>query len=352
MREAANLVMIASAVARWGKTLKTWQEVMNVAAARTLVDRLRSGYVREDYRWEEPTQDAPIIVAVVDQGCQIDHPALPTPAETYSYAKRGTAKGASASEMLKSDHGTMSAGLIVGSANSDNSFLGGVAADIPGLQFWPVRYNDNVDADGDVKMYQELSGDGAHIISNSFGPEYSKSSDRSKLMLGLAALTKSTFVFAAGNGSKDMGVVDHFKDVVLVGATIPADRPEDETKVPNSNRAKGLMVCAPRWLCRGRTPHQLQKRLWLRRVRLHVSRVSDGRGRPCAHVAGKSSPHPRGPQSPFVCVRGPDPSNERHLGDQTHGASAPDTSPQFRPPTGNAATASSMGLGESTRRPP
>lgn len=225
--------------------MATWHDVMKVAGARELVELVRKGgAVGEDYHWQDPTQNAPVRVAVVDDGCDVGHTKLPAAAERYSFAG-GTRRGATAEAMLNggSSHGTMSAGIVVGRASMGDKFLGGVAADIPGVEFCPVRYNPGDDFNTDMAMYRRLVTDGVQVVSNSFGASYT-SNQRNQLR-DLIADSAAVFLFAAGNSNLERTEIDYLAPAVLVSASIPRQRANREAKAGNSNFGAGIFVCAP-----------------------------------------------------------------------------------------------------------
>lgn len=227
--------------------MKTWHEVMRVAEARALVEPIRKGYHRPvDYQWVKATETATVRIMVVDDGCDIGHPNLPTPHQTYSFAgNRAQAAGASQQEMLNPEgsHGTMSAGMVVGVPNDGAGFLGGVAAELPGVEFCPVRYNTGVEFNIDKGMYDKLLKAGAKIITNSYGWEVT--TNQRQQFDTLIKNASATFIFAAGNSNKEVTASTMFYNAIFVSASIPGDTLADEVKVPASNYGPGIIVCAP-----------------------------------------------------------------------------------------------------------
>lgn len=228
--------------------MKTWHEVMRVAEARALVEPIRKGYnPPNSYTWVNATQTAPVRVMVVDDGCDIGHPNLPTPHEAYSFASnRAQAAGASQPQMLNpkdSSHGTMSAGMVVGKPDEGAGFLGGVAADLLGVEFCPVRYNPNVDFNTDKVMYEKLLTAGAKVITNSFG--WVVTTNQRVQFETMIRNASAVFIFAAGNMNKEVTANTIFYNAIYVSASIPGDTLADEVKVPASNYGPGIIVCAP-----------------------------------------------------------------------------------------------------------
>jgi Subtilase family len=184
---------------------------------------------------------------VVDNGCDIGHPNLPTPHEAYSFASnRAQAAGASRPEMLNpgdSSHGTMSAGMVVGKPDDGAGFLGGVAADLSGVEFCPVRYNPSVDFNSDKAMYEKLLTAGAKVITNSFG--WVVTTNQRVQFETMIRDASAVFIFAAGNETKELKANTIFYNAIYVSASIPGDTLADEAKVPASNYGPGIIVCAP-----------------------------------------------------------------------------------------------------------
>jgi subtilisin family serine protease len=191
----------------------------------------------------------PIIGAIVDDGCDVNHPHL-----RNALLEPITLDGNIVND---SSHGTLSAGLIVGEPSPHDQFPGGGVAPFARTRRFgliPVRYYSDYDINKDMAMYTRLTKEkGARVISNSFGwaNALGKSAGVTlgKKISTLTAEYQCTFVFAAGNESSELTQSDlaHFKDAILVAAsTCPQVHDlSQEVKVNSSNYGAGITVCAP-----------------------------------------------------------------------------------------------------------
>jgi subtilisin family serine protease len=180
--------------------------------------------------WTHTTGNPDVIVAVLDQGIELNHPDLPN----ISAQSFDTTTGISPSQ-VRGEHGTACAGII--GAAQNNSALG-VAGVAPGATLMSIS-NSLVLA---PNVQQELANglswawqNGAHVISNSWGHNALASSliddaITDALTQGRGGLG-TVVVFAAGNANGSvMYPANSNPEILAVGAMSPCA----ERKNPSS----------------------------------------------------------------------------------------------------------------------
>lgn len=195
-----------------------WLELMQVADA---IDYLQTHPDYSNYQ--------KILAAVVDDGCDIEHPDLSgriVSAMDLEKSNEGMKKSGTS-------HGTRSVGLVAADPNSSTGFAGGVAC-VDQVGILAVRYKKNTPISTDASMYRNIVKEGAHIISCSYG--YGTKLDPGEVTTLRQAIEwgeangrdgKGTvFLFAIGN--EGVAVEDKrifaTKNTLLVGSTvIPPD---------------------------------------------------------------------------------------------------------------------------------
>lgn len=224
-----------------------WHELMKVAEAREKVNTYYLGSEENGYKYTEPPG---VSIAVLDSGCDSDHPNLKTAIKiSYNFLTK--------SEDVKnknSSHGTLSAGLVAGFAEKD--FLGGVAQPDSGIATSLIVAQYHPESVDDQKMFVDLCKMGARVISCSwgYGPGYFRANKKAALKAGkMQALIRelsekygTVFVFAAGNEGEELEVKDvMFADsAILVTATLNREDKSEVKSGPCSYGA-GITVCAP-----------------------------------------------------------------------------------------------------------
>jgi hypothetical protein len=167
--------------------------------------------------WDITSGNNDIVVAIVDQGIEMDHPDLEDNLYAFSY---DTESGTQPSQVLGS-HGTACAGIAGASSNNDEG-IAGVASDCPLMSvsnsFASTPNSRQRRADGINWAWHN----GADVISNSWGSsvqyEVIDEAIDSSLTYGRDGLG-CVVVFAAGN---DNTVVEYpansNSDIIVVGA--------------------------------------------------------------------------------------------------------------------------------------
>ncbi len=229
--------------------MATWHELMKIPKARTLVaGRYVPASAENGWRYTEP---ASVNVAVLDNGCDIEHPNL---ASVINAEGSLSFEGGSPVKNGTNSHGTLCAGLIGGSA--EGQFLGGVATSCVEftLSLFGARYAPSDNFNDDEQMFRELCGRGARVISCSwgYGPGYfsenKKAAQKAYKMRDLIKelSAQTVFVFAAGNENEVLAGKDVLfaEDAILVGSTLNATG-GPEVKSGRSNYGPGITVCAP-----------------------------------------------------------------------------------------------------------
>lgn len=240
--------------------------------------------------WKITTGDPGIVIAIVDDGVDVDHTAFPNQAPThFNVIDQSGNPRPPASETKDFDHGTACAGLALG-ATSLAVNTSGVA---PGCSLMAVRLLDRVISEAAQDDLDEaLSGqqimevaralsaadsfreghaihmaasNGAHVISNSWGPpdgmaKYGREYplvDYARLAVEFAAEKGRdgkgcVICWAAGNGSESIsfdGYASH-RDVFAVAACTQENMcapysdygPEVDIVAPGGGYRKGLLT--------------------------------------------------------------------------------------------------------------
>lgn len=228
--------------------------------------------------WDITRGNEEIIIAVVDIGCDIDHPDFTNPSsagwdkiyESFDFENMD-------SDPINTvnDHGTKSCGIVT--ANADNNE--GIAGVAPGCRLMPIRLkNPSTDIE-DADMYVWISGldpesgnpdfpdpitPGADVISNSIGKH--QAAIHSAMEDALDYITNlgrdglgCVVVYSVGNDNVDFSVLHnpgteqecggqqwaaHDRTIAVASSTIsPPDAAE--IKAGSSNFGSLLDVCAP-----------------------------------------------------------------------------------------------------------
>ncbi len=228
--------------------------------------------INTEEAWDITRGDRDIIIAVVDAGCDIDHPDL-TNAPALGWNKvyepfdfTGMDSDPTLMNSSYGRHGTKSSGIATANANNSE----GVAGVAPGCRLMPIRWPSGSPVTEWADMYLWIAGfdpenpdpdfpdpisPGADVISNSIGrldfPISSVMSDAFDYITEHGRDGKGCLiVFAAGNDNQDMAV-DSFsqwaaydKTIAVASSTIsPPDT--SEGKVSTSNFGPAIDVCAP-----------------------------------------------------------------------------------------------------------
>ncbi|WP_158501831.1 S8 family serine peptidase [Vitiosangium sp. GDMCC 1.1324] len=224
-----------------------WQQRMKVAEARELVKAYYLGSEQNGYRYTEPP---PVTVAILDDGCDDDHPNL----RSVIKASHSFLTKSKAVKNKGSSHGTLSAGLVGGIA--EGGFLGGVAQPDSGINTSLIVAQYHPDSADDQKMFTTLCEMGARVISCSwgYGPGYFRANKGAaqkalKLQRLLRELSENlgvVFVFSSGNEGKELAPKDVLfaESAILVSATLNLEDAPEVKSGPCSYGA-GITVCAP-----------------------------------------------------------------------------------------------------------
>lgn len=198
--------------------------------------------------WQSTMGSADVIVAVVDQGIQLNHPDM-TNIYNQSF---DTETGTSPSQVL-GDHGTACAGII--GANSNNNLgVSGIAPDCPLMSisnsFSATPNSRQKRANGINFAWQH----GASVISNSWtsGVQYQIIDDAiaSALTYGRNGLG-CVVVFASGNDNSSVSYpANSNPEIIAVGAISPCGERKSYTSCDGetgwgSNYGNKLDVAAP-----------------------------------------------------------------------------------------------------------
>jgi subtilisin family serine protease len=230
--------------------------------------------------WDITRGDKDIIIAVVDSGCDIDHPDFTNPpTSTWGkiYAPFDFANmDANPTNMgVNGEHGTKSCGIAA--ANADNTE--GIAGVAPSCRLMPIRRPSNGTDTDYADMYVWISGfnpesltpdfpdpisPGADVISNSIGVQQAALSGT--MQDALDFITENgrngrgcVVVYSVGNDSDDFTVLHNpgganehggrqwaaYNRTIAVASSAISPPDAAEVKVVSSSFGSALDVCAP-----------------------------------------------------------------------------------------------------------
>lgn len=192
-----------------------------------------------------------VIVAVIDDGFDLQHPDLAMPGKTvhpWDFTRRSS--NPRPDPRSEDWHGTACAGVAVAGSGG-----GGIVGAAPGCTLMPVRWGPDL-ADAQIEAWFDyVTAKGASIVSCSWGalnPFFVLSTRANRAIERCARQGRGgkgcVVVFAAGNSNHDIndpagGTVDGFAthpDVIAVAASTSRDQRADY-----SNFGKEISVCAP-----------------------------------------------------------------------------------------------------------
>lgn len=210
----------------------------------------QSGIADEDIdaveAWDLTQGDTNLIIAVIDEGIDIDHEDLSAKVVFPYNAIDGTDDPRPIAS--NESHGTATSGLAVAIGNNTI----GVVGSAPNCKLMPIKLLDTgetTSSDADAFIY--ASDNGASVLSNSWGPEdnagYAPIPDLFKAAMDYVIKygrsgKGSTILFAAGNGNEDIGEDRYasYDKVIAVGASRSS-----ATRATFSDYGEELDVIAP-----------------------------------------------------------------------------------------------------------
>lgn len=220
--------------------------------------------IRADDAWDITEGSSDIIIAVVDSGCDIDHPDFS--ASGFAKLYRPFDFAGMDSDPTSGSHGTKSSGIAVAVADNNE----GVAGVAPGCRLMPIRrpsggtdtdYADmyvwiaGLDPGSDTADFPAVISPGADVISNSFGIYQNAISG---VMQGaLDNVTNNgrggrgcVVVFSVGNDNQDFTATPGrqwaaYNRTVAVASSAISPPDTNEVKVSTSNFGPAVDVCAP-----------------------------------------------------------------------------------------------------------
>lgn len=224
------------------------------------------GIIRTEDAWDVTFGSEDIIIAVVDTGCDVDHPDFVTPDFTKIYQPFDFAGVDTNVFNNSSSHGTQSCGIA--SAVADNSE--GVSGVAPGCQLMPIRWPSGGTDTDYADMYVWIAGldpasatpgfpavisPGADVISNSFGlgqaaisgtmsNAFDTITDDGRDGLGCVvvySVGNNNVDFTAGNGRRWA----EYDRTIAVASSRNSPPDAAEVKVSSSSFGLALDVCAP-----------------------------------------------------------------------------------------------------------
>jgi len=192
-----------------------------------------------------------VVVAVIDDGFDLNHPDLSGPGKVVHPWDFSRKNDRPTPDALTQDwHGTACAGVAVGRSGG-----GGIVGSAPGATLMPVRWGPDL-GDGQVeKWFDYVSKMGAAVVSCSWGAAaayFPLGARRQRAIARCATEGRGgkgcVIVFAAGNSSRDIhdpqgNSLDGFAihpDVLSVSASTSQD-----TRSNYSNFGDEIDVCAP-----------------------------------------------------------------------------------------------------------
>lgn len=173
------------------------------------------------------TGNSDIIVAIVDQGVEVNHPDLPNMYGSGFDSETGTSPS-----VVHGNHGTACAGII-GAATDNGSGIAGIAPNCPIMSI-----SNSLSASPNSRM-KRAEGicyawqNGASVISNSWGSSvhYDVIDDAINSAMNMGRNGKGcVVVFSAGNDNTSVSYPASLNGVIAVGAISPCG----ERKNPNS----------------------------------------------------------------------------------------------------------------------
>jgi subtilisin family serine protease len=222
--------------------------------------------INSECAWDIARGNQDIIVAVVDSGCDFDHPEFVNDSslgwdkvyEQFDFGNMST-------DPTGGTHGTKSCGIAT--ANADNSE--GVAGVAPGCRLMPIRWPSGTEEEW-ADMYVWIAGfdpgstdpdfpdpinPGADVISNSIGvkdnPISSVMRDAFDYITDHGRDGKGCVIlFAAGNDDQDLSTHDFcqwaaYDRTIAVASSAISPPDASEVKVSTSNFGAKIDVCAP-----------------------------------------------------------------------------------------------------------
>ena len=221
--------------------------------------------INTEAAWDVIMGDHDIIIAVVDSGCDYDHPEFTNdPALGWDKVYKKFDFSTMTEDPTSGSHGTKSCGIAT--ANSDNNE--GVVGVAPGCRLMALKYPGGLADENYADMYMWIAGfdpgstlfhfpdpinPGADVISNSFG----------RYETVIPSVMADTFdyitqhgrngkgcvvVFSVGNGTTDFTTYRQWaaydKTIAVASSTIsPPDAAE--VRVSSSNWGSLVDLCAP-----------------------------------------------------------------------------------------------------------
>ncbi len=230
--------------------------------------------------WDISRGDNEIIVAVVDTGCDIDHPDFTNPssstwAKIYAPFDFANMDDDPTNEGINGEHGSKSCGIAA--ANADNTE--GIAGVAPGCRLMPIRRPSNGTDTDYADMYVWIAGfnpdspeagfpdpinPGADVISNSFGVQQAALSGT--MQDALDFITEHgrdgrgcVVVYSVGNDNDDFTVLHNpggadehggrqwaaYERTIAVASSAISPPDATEVKVGSSSFGSAVDVCAP-----------------------------------------------------------------------------------------------------------
>lgn len=200
--------------------------------------------------WDISRGDRDIIVAVIDDGFDTNHPDFSSPGKIVSPADFGQDDTDPNPVSSGDNHGTACAGVAVADENG-----AGVVGLAPNCKLMPIRWSGSV-SDTDIReQFNHAANNGADVISCSWGvraSSFTLSTSMKRSIRNAATGGRGgkgcVIIFAAGNANHDIdnlagGTRDGFAihpDVIAIAASNSRDR-----KSHYSNFGDAIWVCAP-----------------------------------------------------------------------------------------------------------
>lgn len=221
--------------------------------------------INSEGAWDITSGDEDIKVAVVDSGCDFDHPEfINDPVLGWDKVNNQFDFTSMDADPTSSSHGTKSSGIAA--ANFDNNE--GVAGVAPGCRLMPIKRPSNGTDTRHADMYVWIAGfdpkstttgfpakinPGADIISNSFG--YSDAAIAGIMQDALDFITTfgrngkgCVVLFSVGNANIDFTTVRQwavYEKTIAVASSAISPPDAAEVKISSSSYGLGVDVCAP-----------------------------------------------------------------------------------------------------------
>lgn len=209
--------------------------------------------VKAESAWDYTRGDRDVVVCVMDDGFDLEHPDFSSPAKIVAPRDFEDDDVAPEPQLESDNHGTACAGVAVAEENGS-----GVVGLAPDCSLMPVRTSRWLSDESIVALFQHAMDEGADIISCSWSAvawNFPLSTKMNAIIHKAATQGRDNgkgcvILFAAGNenrpldGEKDgqrshQGFALH-PDVVAVGASNSLDK-----RSPYSNYGPELTLCAP-----------------------------------------------------------------------------------------------------------